>query len=141
MANYICGKALLVITRDEDTEKGSRSYTAHALIRRVSLGRSGLSDEHRGMGEEWAREEFDFMNYGVRSVPARCHKMAVGDTMRFAVSFISHAWTDYWGESDSDLEYSARLLRHQKFSRNRKRVKRYRLWLKQCAKKQSSQSR
>lgn len=144
MANYVYGKALLVITREEDSRTGSgaRIYDVHTFIQHVTMSvKASDSEEQRGMGEEWACQEFSFMDYGVRPVPARCYEMEIGDTMRFAVTFISHAWTDYWDESDSSLEYSARLLRHQKFSSNRKRVKRYRLWLKQCAKKQSSQQR
>lgn len=137
MADFVSGKALLVIRRNEDSF-GERRYDVDVYIQHVTgYGKAFDNDDFRNAAEEWAREEFGFIEYELRPAPPRCQEMEVGDTMRFAVSFISHSWVDYWGEGDSDLDYTARLLRHQKFTDNRKRVKRYRLYLKQHAKREA----
>lgn len=133
--SHAFGKALLVISRDEDSRLGARRYSADVIIQRIN----GKDDAEREILRCWVREEFDLIDYR-GNYPSRCREMEVGDTMRFDVSFHAHSWIDYWGEGDSTLDYTARLLRHQKFTSNRKRVKRYRLWMKQCAKKQLSQS-
>lgn len=106
MASFVAGKALLVIYRDDAERFWITVHVQH--VTHSSTSRAGAL--------EWVREEFGLMEWDVRALPGCTRRMAVGDTMRVAVTFNIEGWASGWdGEGDSSLELiKSRCLRHQK---------------------------
>lgn len=107
MASFVAGKALLVIHRIDVQRFWVTAHVQHVTH----------SGNCRDAAIEWAQEEFALMEWPrVRPAPGCTRRMAVGDTMRVAVTFNVEGWASGWdGEGDSSLDLiKTRCLRHQK---------------------------
>lgn len=96
------GKALLVITAT-----GSKwvPFDTHAFIQACSG-----SLDHR----DCAQEDFSLLDTASLPLPKAAHKLKEGETVRVNIVFEFEHTTDYWGESDIDLNYlKERVLRKQ----------------------------
>jgi hypothetical protein len=100
------GKALLVITRREDTTFGGFRWDVTAFIQSCDGDRYARA---------WVEEEFGNVEWDSHPAPPQAYKMEVGETLRVSVVYFCNYWTDYWGEGDSSLEYEkVRVLRRQR---------------------------
>jgi hypothetical protein len=112
------GKALLVITRNEDVSGYHWDITPY--IQSINTDDPG--------GE--VNEAFYFiMSHDYHPAPAAAYRMDVGDTIRVAVTFELHFSRDYWGECDSDLYLTKeRVLRKQPYNEKKYRKNFYKFW-------------
>lgn len=112
----VFGKALLVVTRAEDStwEKyNPRRYEVRVYVQ--SINPPPRKGDPKDCTLEALQEEFSFMECGVRSAPEEWRKLGVGETHRMYVRYSCSWWQDYWGECDSELEIEVvRVLRKQK---------------------------
>lgn len=104
MSGCITGKALLVLTRQENRD--GYQFDVSAFIQSSSGGW-----EQRDV----AQEEFCHLGYDVLPAPPPAYRLKVGETMRIAVVYeiTYHTYSD--GEVDVDLDYrKVRVRRHQR---------------------------
>jgi hypothetical protein len=105
MANFVAGKALLVIRR-----VAADHFWVDSHIQSLTH-----SSNCRDAAMDWATEELGLMEWpSLRPAHSCTRRMAIGDTMRVAVTFRVEGWTNADGEGDSELHIEkARCLRHQ----------------------------
>ena len=114
------GKALLIMTRVEATNPKEFQWDIDARV---------LHMEQDDPGGE-VNEAFEFiMQYGYHEAPASAYKMAVGDTIRVAVSFEMDFTRGYISDDDMDLYLiKERVLRRQSYNEKKFRKKFYKFW-------------
>lgn len=107
MARFICGKALLVVEREDDYDKRP-SYRTHAFIQSASPPGADI------------HEDLTLADGYCFPVPNQCRHMKVGDRLRLAVVYEVEYFQSYEGEWDAEVCFPrVKVLKRQPWSEKR----------------------